>query len=489
MLWGLVSTAFVLVDAILRSSILWCPIRAALLPMAAGATACIPFGMTDLWPMSTLCASAFAATSLLVSTVSCLAMYGFRLRFIAVFREGIRPTVIALVLLGCVIVPIWLIAINQDIHSESICGIKEFGANRIYIFGNGELSQTDRLVDSAPTIKNVMFTESLKSQVRHRDRTAEATIVGCSTGAIFESHEIERGRFLTGEDSESRNNCCVLGAGIAETLFGLEAPIGKPLFIDNAVHVVVGTVAHCDAASAIVGSMETTNYDSRVYVPLTSFRQRYLKLSSPGEKNGKGKPSPVFSQLTLTVDSPTQVSETANALRSMLRQNGDNDGFAVVAPLELLNQTSETWKWIEVAFTVVTCLAVLIFGIGIMRIMLRSVRPLGSEPRDASFGTRWRSEGERVLTEAMVLSAILGKLGISVAVVGKPVLLWGLGCIWTTFPAQTARMLPLMHEPSPEIGLGSACAAFGLSIVIGITFGLYPAIHASRSDAPVRTGD
>ncbi len=269
-----------------------------------------------------------------------------------------------------------------------------------------------------------------------------------------------RGRFLSFTDMARKNNVCVLGEGIAKRLFTYRDPLGRDVKVGPDYYRVVGIMEH--RATLKKGAAEDLNLD--IYVPLTTARERYSDLNvkiTSGTFNIEGVE---LRQITIRVNETKNVPTVAKIVRQILKRFHKKVDYEVTVPLDLLNQAQKTKRIFSVVLGSIAAISLLVGGIGIMNIMLASVtertreigirRALGAKRKDIIL---------QFLVETVVLSAGGGTLGLIFGMV-IPVL------------------VSLFANMRTIITLWSLILAFGISVAIGVIFGLYPASRAANMD-------
>ncbi len=291
------------------------------------------------------------------------------------------------------------------------------------------------------------------------------------------------GRFFTAREQERGDQVLVLGQVVADKLFGAGTnPVGREVKLWSQPFKVVGVVT---SATWVVRPAPGDDQFDAVYMPYTT-TQRLLNLSK-------------LNDITVTASSSGDVSRLARAITTLLRQRhgiGDNrpDDFTVitqatkalttgglpptvaravagnVAELErvtleqlahTLERAGRTMSWLLAGIAAVS---LLVGGIGIMNISLLSVtertREIGLR---LAVGARRRDVMRQFLTEAVVLSVAGGTLGIV------------LGVVASIFISRTLQWATVVSPLSIVL-------AFGVSALVGVFFGWYPATRAARLD-------
>jgi putative ABC transport system permease protein len=276
---------------------------------------------------------------------------------------------------------------------------------------------------------------------------------------------MRRGRFLTDPDIRATANVAVIGAGAATRLFSYEDPLGEPLLLGDGVYRVVGVLDTQDSGGATPGAASQQDFNNDIYIPLSAARRRFGELQMIRRAGSMEFERTELSEITLTVNNEALVSQTANMARKLLRAHhvGDDD-YEVQVPLELLRQAEQEKRIWNLVLGSIAGISLLVGGIGIMNIMLATVtertREIGI--RRALGATRWHITSQ-FLVETVVLSSTGGSLGILLGIL---------------IPLAVTLLSELETAPS----LFAVLLAFGISVGIGIVFGMYPARRAALMD-------
>lgn len=260
--------------------------------------------------------------------------------------------------------------------------------------------------------------------------------------------ELQSGRFLTDADSENRKAVAVLGADVAEGLFGQASPLGAKIRIDGRPFLVIGTLARR-------GKMLGQSQDLCVIVPFKSFIVHF------GGRRG-------FS-IGVAIADPTMMRQAEDQLAGIVRRSrstkpGEPDDFEINRP----EQLADTYRQLTAALYGVAVgvglITLLVGGFGIMNIMLVSVRERTREiGLRRALGAHKRTVVVQFLIEAALVSAVGGALGTAA----------GLGAAWLI-----AQITPLAAAVEPlTVVFGVAFAAF-----VGLLFGIWPAARAASLD-------
>jgi putative ABC transport system permease protein len=264
------------------------------------------------------------------------------------------------------------------------------------------------------------------------------------------SWTMEYGSFISQDDEDSGHTVAVLGQTVVDNLFSPGTdPVGQSVRINGVPFTVIGVLAP-------KGSNGGRDVDDVVYVPYSTAHQRL----SGGRFVG---------QIVLTADNTSDVSLVQTEVQQLLEQrhnisNPELDDFQIQNQLQVLQSVQGTNQALTILLVSVASVSLIVGGIGIMNIMLVSVtertREIGIR---IAVGARPRDVMTQFLIEALVLSVLGGVIGLILGPVGALVL---------THITNT----PFVLDPL------SVALAFGVSALVGVIFGFYPAQRAARLD-------
>jgi putative ABC transport system permease protein len=339
--------------------------------------------------------------------------------------------------------------------------------NDSFIFSFGvTYADLNRIVSTVPTVVGATPIREYRKKVRHLDREIESRIVGVNPDFIrLTGQSMESGRFLSDADVYYRANLAVLGSKAAEILFPYGDPIGKSVRIgEDHYFRVIGVTAYKAPSAGTGSSLAAQDFNTDVCIPLTTDRARFGDILET-EKQGSFTAEKIqLSQITVTVDSMSNVKRTAAALESLLAQFHPKKDYAITVPLELLEKAAATQRIFNLVLGSIASISLLVGGIGIMNIMLATVsertREIGIR---RAIGARRRDIVEQFLIETTVMSASGGLIGVLLGIAVPPIVSYLSG-------------IPVVIRPSSPI------IAFLIAVSIGIIFGVYPARRAAMLD-------
>ncbi|MDR3233923.1 MAG: ABC transporter permease [Planctomycetaceae bacterium] len=405
---------------------------------------------------------------------------------------------------------IWLMAIGEGISIKAQEQIESLGANNIIVRtikpANPEMSTMrrrsiptfgikredyERILATVPTIINSMPVREIRRTFAAGPIQTDGRLVGTTPiYAELSQIEIDRGTFLSDIDQREALPHCVLSASIAEKLFPNSDPMGKTVRIQGNVndtgfpYKVIGVAKPRGATGAVGGSFSAQDFTNDVYVPLATLWNRMgdtMMIRKSGQFEGE---IVELSQLTLQVGSRKEVKETADIITATLAQTHRSaDDFAVVVPLELLEQAETTRIMFNVFMGLIAAISLLVGGIGIMNIMLATVtertREIGIR---RALGAKQGDIIRQFLAETVMLSVAGGAVGVAVGLSCRPITMLAMTLIKMKMPEIIQTLPPVVQDIEPIIVPVSIPIAFVISVVIGVVFGLYPAYRAAKMD-------
>jgi putative ABC transport system permease protein len=297
-------------------------------------------------------------------------------------------------------------------------------------------------------------------EITYGSETLNSVIEG--TTAEFQTmfnYEMASGQFITERNVASRDNVVVLGSKSAELLFGDEDPVGQRVKINDKRFTVIGVLA------AKGGSMMGFSMDELVAVPITTYQTRLFTQRTPSGEDA-------VASIGVLVADPEQMENVRYDIETTLIKRhrideGDKNDFAIVSMDQMIGIFSQITGVVSIFLAAIASIGLLVASIGIMNIMLVSVtertREIGIRK---AVGAKRRDILLQFLIEAAALSLVGGAAGI--------VFGWLLS-LAISFIATFAGF-PLEATLSPvHIGI-----AVGVSLVIGLASGIYPAMRAAR---------
>jgi putative ABC transport system permease protein len=293
--------------------------------------------------------------------------------------------------------------------------------------------------------------------VRYRGESTEPNVVICGGDPQYSennTHYIELGRNLSEIDLRAARKVVVIGSALADRFFPFEDPIGRRIQVDGREFQVIGVFAPKKSAFG-------AGYDNYVLMPHSAFMKVYGLTDQEGHRRSVN--------VTVRAITPALVNDAIEETRQVLRRvrnvrPGEEDNFEFFSSQSLIDNFNQVTAGVKVGAFVLGIIALVVAGIGIMNIMLVSVTERTKEIGiRKSIGARRSTILRQFLLEAVILCNVGGLIGVAVG--------FGLGNIVALFAGF-------------EVSVPMEWAVIGLVFcsMVGICFGLLPAIKASRLD-------
>jgi len=319
----------------------------------------------------------------------------------------------------------------------------------------------ERINESYASVIRTVPVKTIRKDGRLGERQKELRIVGTTPGWFrLVRRPIIVGRTITWQDIEEHSAVCVLTEKGARALLATEHIVGEPIRIGSEIYEVVGIVRSEEGSA---GS-QTPDLEEDAYIPMSTVRERYGDLDMQLSAGSFQREQVELHHILVEVDDTDRVESTAAAVERMLEIFHKKKDYRVRVPLALLKQTEATKRTFNIVLGSIAGISLLVGGIGIMNIMLASVtertREIGIR---RAIGAKQTQIISQFLIETVVLSSVGGLIGILFGVV-------------------VPSAIEYYAEMRTIITGWSIVLSLGISVSVGIVFGLYPAYRASQLD-------
>lgn len=402
-----------------------------------------------------------------------------RLGVINIWRHRLRSFLTVLGIVFGVSSVIAMIAIGEGASYEAQEQIKKLGSQNIIVNSvpppqAEEISKTETssiseygltyndaetIRATIPDVEVIVPSKTIRADVTYRRKRLDANVIG--TVPLLSSIANKRvavGRFFNEIETADGKNVCVLGDELARRLFTFENPMGNTVKLRGEYFTVIGIMEEAGPSAA-----ESSKGISllNLYVPITAAKARFGDVILTRKTGSFNMEKVELHQLIVKVKDIASVTSASEIIRKILERLHTKVDYEIVVPLELLRQAQRTKQIFNIVLGSIAAISLLVGGIGIMNIMLATVtertREIGIR---RALGARRRDIVIQFLIETVLLSSGGGAVGLV------------LGALLPFLVTRFAGMETIIR-------LWSLIFAFGISILIGLIFGIYPAYRAA----------
>jgi putative ABC transport system permease protein len=382
----------------------------------------------------------------------------FRVAMQALVANRLRSALTTLGVVIGVLSVVLLVAIGQGARQEITGAIEGLGSNLLFVlpgdgdFGAGparsrftleHVDQIDRELGGVPnrTAGYVIGAETVQSE----GLRVQSTVFGITDDyLVVTGREVARGQRFTESDVVAGRRAALLGATTAEELFPGTDPIGRNLSIGGVRFRVSGVLTR------VGGTAFGPDRDRQVLVPVSTGQRLF----------GTDRLDAIF----VRADAAAAVDRDRVVIERVLAREIDEEDFTVLSQDEIIGVVGDILQILTLVLAAIAGISLLVGGVGVSNIMLVSVsertREIGLRK---ALGARTRDITRQFLLEATVLTGVGGLVGLGLGI--------GLAHLVATF------------APIPaEVTWWSIALALGVSVAVGLIFGVLPARRAGQLD-------
>ena len=393
---------------------------------------------------------------------------------------------------------VWLLAIGEGIADQAEGEIMELGASNLIIsskrppeeersskgayFYSYGLTENDyqKISQTVPHISASYPTRELNNKtIFTKAAKTRAELLGCLPNyRNLHNLVLTKGRFISEEDNYDGAEVCVLASSLAKTLFPFGDSLGKPVNIGGNLYTVIGEVAPRTNLNDSGGLGFKELFEDNVYLPLATHWSKIFDYYYRGYDG-----SNLISKITLTIDDQGKLLSVAQMIRDLLQNDHGIEDYQVTVPLELMEQAERAKMTFVALMGLVAGISLFVGGVGIMNIMLATVtertREIGIR---RAIGAKQSDIILQFLAETIVLTGMGGMVGILAGLLCEPAYSTILEFMETLAPTLYQSLPPSMQGMEPVLVPWSLPLVFGVAVLTGVIFGLYPARKASQMD-------
>jgi len=393
---------------------------------------------------------------------------GFRIAFAAVLANRLRALLAILGIVVGVATVIVMMAVGEGARRDIVGKIRGLGTNilivsagqirsvagRPQLVGNVttlDLRDATAVAEESPAVTRVAPIQNRKLRVKYGAGTTNTSVVGTSADfPVVREWGASTGRFFDAEEVQGSERVAVLGQTVLTNLGADRNLVGETIRVGNVPFLVIGILEPKGINYAGVDE------DDQIVIPISTALRRVFNLT-------------YLSSLYIQAQDEQTMAHAADEVRELLRERhrikpDQPDDFTIQTQTEILAAAQETSQTFSLLLGSVAGVSLLVGGIGILALMVISVRErTGEIGVRRAVGARRRDILLQFVLEATSLSVVGGVIGTVVGVAGGLVISKMTG--WPT-----------------AVSTQSILVAFGVSATVGIFFGAYPARRAAHVD-------
>ncbi|MDP8244885.1 MAG: ABC transporter permease [Candidatus Hinthialibacter antarcticus] len=332
---------------------------------------------------------------------------------------------------------------------------------RMNVYGLKYADHT-RIKDSFVHITQAVPVKIVRNEAQLGSRTLDIRVLGVTPDWFdLVKRNLIAGRTLTGSDLETHSKIVVLTEYGARRLLAAEESIGAHLRIGGVVFEVAGIV---QSEGSQGSNVQTPDQQIDAYMPINVARNRFGDVTLKRTAGAEIREKVELHQIIVQVDRLENVESAAAGIEYVLDRFHKQSDYQINVPLALLNQARQTKRTFNIVLGTIAGISLLVGGIGIMNIMLAAVtertREIGVR---RAIGAKRKQIIRQFLIETITLSVSGGLVGAMVGVL-------------------IPKAITHFANMPTVITIESLILSIGISLSVGIIFGLYPAIRAANLD-------
>ena len=316
-----------------------------------------------------------------------------------------------------------------------------------------------------PTVRTVLPVHDFVSPVWQGSRRVDAKIHGVVPEHMeLLSLQVTSGRNISSVDNLRLNRVCVVRPGLLQALQFYGEAIGHRIQLGDDFYEIVGVLQEEEFTSLTAKALQVDARNLEIYAPYDTVLKRHGTFTSLRKSGSWTAEDVELHQIVVEVDAEENVLPTARMLEMILAKFHRDQDYEMIVPLELLAQQKRAQRTFNIFMIFIAAISLIVGGIGIVNIMLATItertREIGIR---RAIGAKQRHIVAQFLTETVTLAAAGGVLGLVMGIAFLP-------------------LLEYVTEWTAVVPPGAIILAIGISCVVGVLAGLWPAYRASRMD-------
>lgn len=344
-----------------------------------------------------------------------------------------------------------IIVRDRDIKDENLKKVREESLGL-------SLRDVQAITSVTPDIEAYAAKKRVKTYqiFSFKGKSDDSNVIGVTPSYFrMAKYELAEGSLIAEPDERDYEQFCVIGSRVRQKLFGYLSPMGKPIKIDKMWFTVIGVLEDYNLTKDEFEGVKIQDFSNDIYIPLATALKKFELKRMESE----------LDEIVISIKNAEALKASAVLINQvLLNTHGKADDFFITVPRELLEQNQRTQSIFNIVMSCIAGISLLVGGIGIMNIMLANIlertREIGVR---RAMGARRRDIWLQFLVEALTISFLGGLTGI-------------------LFGFAVSRGVALYAEWSTVVTGTSIAMSFGVSAAVGLIFGIYPAVRASRLD-------